>query len=397
LIREYFSSLFRLKIALNGDTSIPGENVIDKSVGGTSHVKPRCAEVCTIQMALILALDAGDNIGVYVQTNAPYLDLAHSTSFTLKYLIPLEPLPFGFSMKLKEPITVNVYGDKQVMGWRNIDKGQYIRDSGSGKDEYLIGKPGLYLVAVNIEFVDVEGITKAIPSLNNIPALSATYKAPEEETFSISVSGIMDIQAGSVFTVIVFTESDQFYKVSDKSTSSVTYIGETKVIPGFTATRNVEMLLSFQPNQWTSIDRWSTSGKDFLFEYGQGFESKTSYIVQESGFYYCSINVILSSLNNATSKMELALVHNNINNFFNGLYATSILAKQGTITLQVSGGIYLSRWDFLVVQVKSSEILVDVILEQESTFSILKLGMRVPSLIYFVNPLTVDVLYTYKS
>ena len=382
-----------MKIGLNGDTSNPGENVIDKSVGGTSHIRPSCPDICTIQVALILALEAGDKIGIYLQTNAPYLDLAHSTSFTIKYLIPTEPLPFGFSMRLKEPITVNVYGDKQIIGWRTNDKGQYIRDSGSGKDEYLIGKPGLYLVAVNIEFLDVEGITKAIPSLNNIPALSATYKAPKEESFTISVSGIMDIQAGSVFTVIVFTESDQFYKVSDKSTSSVTYIGETKVVPGFTATRNVEMLLSFQPNQWTSIDRWSTSGKDFLFENGQGFDSKMSYIVQESGFYYCSINVILSSLNNATSKMELALVHNNINNFFNGLYATSVLAKQGTITLQVSGGIYLSKWDFLVVKVKSSEILVDVALEQESTFSILKLGIKSTSINYLDELLGVQLTF----
>ena len=184
-------------------------------------------------MASILALNPDDKIGVYVQSNAPYLEMLHSTSFTLKYLIPLEPLPFGFSMRLKEPLTVNVYGDYQTVGWRAIDNGQYKKES-EGKDgEYTIGKTGLYLVAVNIEFNEVEGLSKAIPSLNNIPALGAAYKAPQEQTFTISVSGVMYIQAGSTFTVIAYTESDQFYKLSDKSTSSMTFIGDTSI--GFTS------------------------------------------------------------------------------------------------------------------------------------------------------------------
>lgn len=190
-------------------------------------------------MASILALNPDDMIGIYVQSNAPYLEMLHSTSFTLKYLIPLEPLPFGFSMRLKEPLTVNVYGDYQTVGWRAIDDGQYKRESGGKDGEYTIGKTGLYLVAVNIEFNEVEGLSKAIPSLNNIPALGAAYKAPQEQTFTISVSGVMFIQAGSTFTVIAYTESDQFYKLSDKSTSSITFIGDTSI--GFTSTRNIQV------------------------------------------------------------------------------------------------------------------------------------------------------------
>ncbi|XP_066915773.1 uncharacterized protein [Clytia hemisphaerica] len=362
----------RMKIGLNGDSSLPGTNVNDQTEGGGTHLFPECGDTCTIQMALILALHPTEKIGIYVQSNAPYLDFHYSTSLSLKYLIPLEPLPDGFSMQLKEPQTVNVYGDYQVTGWRANLKGQYKKDSGGGDGEYLIGKTGLYLVAVNLEFIDVEGVTKAIPSINNIPAMAAAYKAPIEQSFSISISGIMKIQAGSTFTLIGFTQSDQFYKISDKSTSSITYIGDKAA--GFTATRNNENLLSFQAGIWTSVKRWSTSGKDFLFENQGGFESKESYIVQESGFYYASVNIILTSLNNASSQMELALVHNNINNQYNGLYSTSLLQKQGTITLQVAGGIYLSRWDYLTVQLRSDVDLKDISLEQESTFSILKIG-----------------------
>ena len=107
-----------MKIGLNGDTSLPGTNVNDQTEGGGTHLFPECGDTCTIQMALILALHPTDKIGIYVQSNAPYLDLHYSTSLSLKYLIPLEPLPAGFSMQLKEPQTVNVYGDYQITGWR---------------------------------------------------------------------------------------------------------------------------------------------------------------------------------------------------------------------------------------------------------------------------------------
>lgn len=91
--------------------------------------------------------------------------------------------------------------------------------------------------------------------------------------------------------------------------------------------------------------------------------------------------------------MELALVHNNLNNLDNGLYSTSILEKEGTITLQVSGGIYLSKWDYLTVQLKSSQKLIDVTLEQESTFSIIKIGkLFIQSITMFLGELTHSLL-----
>lgn len=325
-----------------------------------------------------MSLNVGDVIGVYIQSDASYVELEHSTSFTARYLVPMEPLPDGFSVQLKETELVTVYGDKQITGWKvKTESGHYAKVSSADEiDEYSIAMTGLYLVSVNVEFVNVLGLARAMPSINNIPALSSTYHSIVEETFTISVTGVMKINAGSVFTVTVFTESDQFYKLSELSTSSMTYIGEVGKAPGFTATRNLQESLILPAMEWKQIVGWSISGKDFLFRSGSGFESKASYIVQESGYYICSVNLVFKSFSNTTSIMELALVHNNINDFGNGLYAKSVINKRGTTTLQVTGGIYLGVWDFIEVKVRSSETLPDVALEQESTFSIVKFGKK---------------------
>lgn len=348
--------------------------VVDTSNGAT-HMIANCYQECARPISLIISLNSGDNLAVYVQTNAPYLDLSHSTSFTVKYLLPLHPLPDGFSMQVKTKELVIVYGDKQVKGWNlKANSGNYIKETGDSKDEYSITTTGLYFVSVNIEFDDVKGMARVMPSIDSIPALSSTYYSTQEESFTISVSGVMKINAGSVYTVLIFTESDQYYRISDLSTSSMTYIGPPGHTPGFTATRNLPDVIDLPAMEWTRITSWSTSGKDYLFRYGTGFESKTSYIVQESGFYFCSINLAFKSSGNITSILELALVHNNINNFDNGLYSTSVIHPGGTATLQVTGGIALGVWDFLEVQVRSSETMDGITLNQDSTFSIVKFG-----------------------
>lgn len=363
-----------MKIGLNGDTTSPGSMVLDNSKGPT-HMISNCHQKCARPISTIMSLKAGDIIAVYVQTNAGYLDISHSTSFTAKYMLPLYPLPDGFSMQIKDTELVTVYGDKQITGWNlKTNSGNYVKVTGESNDEYSITMSGLYFVSVNIEFVDVLGLTRVMASIDSIPALSSTYYSTKEESFTISVAGVMKINAGSVFTVTVFTESDQYYRISDLSTSSMTYIGPAGENPGFTATRNLQDLLLLPAGEWKRITSWSTSGKNYLFKVGSGFESKTSYIVQESGFYICSINLLFKSSSNQTSILELALVHNNINNFDNGLYANAFIHPGGTATLQVTGGISLGVWDFLEVHVRSSETLVDVALEQDSTFSIVKFG-----------------------
>lgn len=362
-------------IGLNGDTTLPGVKIFQSSKGA-SHLIPNCVSECAEPLTQVLHLTVGDTVAVYVQSNLESVGMFGSTSFMAKYLSPINPIPNGFSMQLTEPLRVTVYGDKQVTGWTTTtNAGQFYQDTGSSrKDDYLVNDNGLYLVSINIEFMDVKGFAKATPSLDNIPALVATHYTDVETSFTISVVGVMKVTAGIVYTVTIQTDQDQFYKIHQDSTSSLTYLGSPESGLGFTATFNRIQTNNYFRGVWYKISGWSTVGKDWLFLSGGGFESKESYIVQESGFYIIAANMIFTSPLNVSSNIELSLVRNNINNFANGLYGSTVLVPRKATSVQVHGGVYLNRWDFLELQFKVGIDVQSLNIDQESTFSIIKTG-----------------------
>ena len=373
--------LFRCKIGINGGTTLETSNS-----GFGSAVIFSCYNVCTPSQTEMLRLYVGDRIALYIQYIPVYPVYITSVApyFTIRFLEGTNPLPNGFHTQLQNHLIVSDNGVSIVTGWNTLTEGQqfYHQSSGDG-DEYLITEPGIYLTTVNIFIYNFKGLFQVMLKLmaNKDMQLthSTTHYSQHNQQYTVSVTGLIRMDQSNKFSIAVYSDVDKSFVVGEKSTRSLILIGSQDKVVGFSATLREQISRTFK-DFWSEIDGWVTwvAGKNVFFENGFGFENKKSYVIQETGFFFISVNLVCKNGETSPVVIEIAVKYNEILNVTKGFSDRRQLegGNKGYVTLQVNGGMHLSRWDILQPYFKVQSTSHNIIFEEVSTFSIVKIGMN---------------------
>ena len=363
------SPTVQMKIALNANvSSITAPNFEQ----GLTTLNSDCNKSCSLHTSAAIYLKALDTVALFVSSNdVKALTIKKGSMFSVSLVAESNPLPIGMLGLLKLPQTISVKGDKQVTAWQHVQSSGSFKSS-ENMDSFDIRSSGIYFVTITIKFQNLQGLAKAVTSLVNIPAITSMNKGTSNAPFVLSISGGMKIAAGSLYTVTVYSETDSDYQILNGSSKSVVFLG-TSVI-GFTATQSQTRTISLLPNTAYHIAGWSTVGKDWLFEAGNGFADRRSFVVPQTGVYHVSANIVISySINSTAVFVSLGIQRDGFLKQEYGLFRSSYLVGTKLVTLTIAGTVFLEKWTQLkLIMQTSKEISVEMNID--STFSIVKTG-----------------------
>lgn len=361
------SPTVQMKIALNANLS----SVTAPNYGqGLTTLNSDCNKSCTLHTSGVMSLKVSDTVALFVSSNdVEALTINKGSMFSISLVSESSPLPIGMFGLLRSPQTIPVKGDKQVTAWQSVQSSGSFKSS-DNMDSFNIKSSGIYFVTITIKFQNLQGLAKAVTSLVNIPAIASMNKGTSNAPFVLSVSGSMKIAAGSLYTVTVYSETDSDYQILNGSSKSIVFLG-TSVI-GFTATQSQTRTVSLLPTIAYHITGWSTVGKDWLFEAGNGFADRRSFIVPQTGVYHVSANIVISySINSTAVLVSLGIQRDGFFKQEYGLFTSAYLVGTKLVTLTIAGTVFLEKWTQLkLIMQTSNEISVEM--KIDSTFSIVK-------------------------
>ena len=362
-----FSPTVRMKIALNANLS----SVTSAYYGqGLTTLNSHCNKSCTLHTSGVMFLKVLDTVALFVSSNdVETLTIKKGSMFSVSLVAESNPLPIGMFGSLKSPQKISVKGDKQVTAWQSVQSSGSFKSS-ENMDSFNIESSGIYFVTITIKFQDLQGLAKAVTSLVNIPAITSMTKRTSNAPFVLSVSGSMKIAAGSLYTVTVSSETDSDYQILSGSSKSIVFLGASVI--GFTATQSQTRTISLLSNIAYHITGWSTVGKDWLFESGNGFADRRSFVVPQTGVYHVSANIVISySINSTSVLVSLGIQRNGFFKQEYGLFTSSYLVGTKLVTLTIAGTVFFEKWTQLkLIMQTSKEISMEMNID--STFSVVK-------------------------
>ena len=364
-----------MKLGVNGDTASPALPTIN-SGNGIVSTKSNCTKSCFLSAAGVVSLKHKDTIALYVLSNdTSSVKLHDSSTLSLDFISESFPLPNGMMAQLDSDTDITVQGKKQVINWAlKSNSGSFFGKHSSGTlNNFMVKYDGIYYVSINIHFKNLRGKAQAYTSLVNIPAIMATVTSTSDLPFVLTVSGFMKILAGSLYTVTVDSETDSNYEILAESSKSAIYLAAEGSTVGFTGTLSLTTSVTLTAKTWTQIVGWTTTGKNWLFKSGGGFDNEKEFVVPESGNYLISSHIIVSTRANVSSTLELLISRNGFYVPNEGLYYKQDIVYGNFITLKVSGSSFLEKWDYIKLVMRSSEGM-EVELNLDSTYSIAKIG-----------------------
>lgn len=359
-----------MKITLKSDAA--RTSISDAGIGiGT--VVSNCNGTCPLYASGVVSLKAKDTVAIFIKSSAgSHVVIKRSSSLSVVLVSEAFPLPNGMHSVVNSPIPITVKGNKQVSGWKLVPSAGGFFGSTGDMNSFLIRSTGVYFVSLNVRFRGLLGLTRAITSIVNIPAITSVINSESDAEFVLSVSGCMKMTSGSFYTATVYSETDLNYEITVGSSRSALFLGTSP--EGFTATQSKSTVLKLTASSIHYITGWSTTGKDWLYESGSGFGDRRSFIVQRTGTYYVASHVILKASFNASGvNLTLAIERNGFIRPENGLYTRKMAKGATTTTLVISGNVYLEQWTQLKLAISVSDG-VEVEMNIDSTFSIVKLS-----------------------
>ena len=305
-----------------------------------------------------------------------------SAYFTINYLSATEPLAHGFHTQLQNdfPVTSVTNNEVTITTWDIVmENEQFFHQTSGNGDEYSITEPGIYLTSVYLHIYNFTGMLKVeikLKSVVNKGRLTTVHYCQNNKQYTASVTGVISMDKSDVFSISVYSDNDLNFEVKKSSTRSLVLLGSKNHVRGFSATLKEQISKTYY-NRWSELSEWITA-KYWSFQKGSGFENKKSYTIQENGFFFISVNLVCKNGETSPEVIEIAIKYNNILTITNGLYDRKQLkgGNNGYATLQINCGMYLSRWDILQPYFKVQSTSHNIILEEVSTFSIVKIGMN---------------------
>eukprot|EP00794_Sanderia_malayensis_P016063 gene16063-17686_t len=383
-----------LKIALNPDLS---DSYTPSITNGLSTMTSKCNASCMLHSSGVMSLQKGDKLGVYIQSNyTSSLHIHNSSTFSVVLVHESKPLPNGMLAEINVQTDLMGTGSKRITGWSLMpSSGNFYSslDPLKSLDNFHIDTTGIYFLSISMKFAKLQGLTKAFTSLLNIQAITAVHKQSIDEPFVLSVSGCMKITSGDKYTLTVSSEEDRSYLILPGSVKSGVYLGSQADVIGFTAIQSATRTIAIEANKTFYIYSWSTVNKDWLFESGNGFRNRESFIAPKSGIYYVSAHIIIAaSLGASTTRVSVGIEKGGFLRQQNGLHTSAVASGNVKTTLILAGTMYLEKWSQIKLVMRASRA-ISIEIDIDSTFSVVKLDKDLSSNICTDNgPRIVDHL-----
>ncbi|XP_065643565.1 uncharacterized protein LOC124805807 isoform X6 [Hydra vulgaris] len=351
-----------IKIGINADLS---DILVVKSGVGPSYLYPVCSGICTISITQAVQLLVGHTVAIFVQSDALTTYVSELSVISLKLINPLRLLD-GFSCQLLSEILISSSGDQKIVGWSAVESIHYTNSTQA--NEYIISKGGIYLAAFNMDLINIYGFISIKQYLGTSIINLFEYYNEGLLPFSLSSATVVSLNVGDVYSLKINALSDNSYSIGKPSSSSLTFIGDDTY--GFSAVQFRINNNFYNQSKWYPINGWITNGSSWLFEYGQGFLSRQDYIVEKSGFYFITANIIFDKAQNE-NVLEMVVVLNKVDTV---LYDQKILSLKSSTTSTVRGGVFLNNLDYLQLLIRLSSNNDNLIIKKESSFSIVRIG-----------------------
>nr|XP_047131310.1 uncharacterized protein LOC100203610 [Hydra vulgaris] len=351
-----------IKIGINADLS---DFSVVKSGIGPSYLYPVCSGICTISITQAVQLLVGHTVAIFVQSNALTTYFSELSVFSLKLINPLRSLD-GFSCQLSSEILISSSGDQKIVGWSAVESIHYTNFTQA--NEYIISKGGVYLAAFNMDLINVYGFVSIKQNLGTSLINLFEYYNEGLLPFSLSSTTVVSLNVGDVYSLKINTLTDNSYSIGKPSSTSLTFIGDDTY--GFSAVQSRINSNFYNQSKWYPINGWITNGSSWLFEYGRGFLSRQDYIVEKSGFYFITANIIFDKAQ-YENILEMVVVLNKVDTV---LYDQKILSLKSSTTSTVRGGVFLNNLDYLQLLIRLNTNNDNLIIKRESSFSIVRIG-----------------------
>ncbi|XP_065179718.1 uncharacterized protein LOC135810172 [Sycon ciliatum] len=194
--------------------------------------------------------------------------------------------------------------------------------------------------------------------------------------FTLSATGFINLRAGDVVSVFLYSQTDKSYRIYTESGFSVNFVGHYADVPGFLADFNPARTVSVAANQAVELTTFTTDSLSVngFFESGGKVLTNGRFVAPVDGTYFGAANIYITPSSATSTGIFVHLALNN-------QYANTSLTYQarrslpgtGTFALSVSGSFQMKQGEVISVYVGAA-FTTKFTVGTESVFSAALIG-----------------------